>query len=248
MSLEAIAKLCDTDHHLIGKIVRKRGLAIRPRESYCSYSVNHSAFDLITEESAYWVGFLMADGCITEAAGGHRPQVRLQLQWSDQQHVQLFKEFIQSTSPIKKYQRKLHRTGRTFAYCSFSFTSQRIAERLAQFGVVPRKTKTAKAIILEGNQHFWRGVIDGDGCLTWSAGKPVISLAGSQSLVIQFAEFIRASHGFKLTPKNYRSHGQGWAIEATCQKACVIVRHLYESCHIALNRKLERASLIIEAR
>jgi hypothetical protein len=33
------------------------------------------------------------------------------------------------------------------------------------FGVIPKKRLVAKVIGLEGNRHFWRGVLDRDGWL-----------------------------------------------------------------------------------
>ena len=54
--------------------------------------INENIFEIIdTEEKAYWLGFLYADGCI---ASGERSDIELSLQLLDKEHLQKFKDFI----------------------------------------------------------------------------------------------------------------------------------------------------------
>lgn len=50
--------------------------------------------------------------------------------------------------------------------------------------MVPRKSLIARAIVLEDNRHFWRGVFDGDGYFKNKDGKDAnkMILTGSNDL------------------------------------------------------------------
>lgn len=158
------------------------------RESMTSLQLDEAAFDEITEESAYWVGFLMADGCVNDTQGQGR--VSLSLAVRDVAHVRKFREFMKCSNKISYSKPTItHHKGKpsigTGSY-SFTFMSSKVGVALAKFGITPRKSHTAKVEHLEDDRHFWRGVVDGDGSLYWSDGKPNITLIGSFDLVSQF--------------------------------------------------------------
>lgn len=105
----------------------------------------------------YWAGFLMADGCISR-----RPwksdQVRCELKESDKDHIYKLTAFFGLPADIVKFSRE---------NASVRVSDQEMSDRLAQYGVTPRKTFTAKALgDATKNVHFWRGVIDGDGTVS----------------------------------------------------------------------------------
>ena len=158
----------------------------------CICSLNEAVFDVITEESAYWVGFLMADGNISYKR--ERPIIALHLKETDLPHLEKFRMFLGSSHKIGHYVNK--RFGNSS--CSLSFSSERIATRLAEYGVVVRKCFVGKSIGLQDSKHFWRGVIDGDGHLEIYLRKtlletvrsiPYISLTGNLHVCLQFKTF-----------------------------------------------------------
>ena len=59
--------------------------------------VNEGAFSLDTEESAYWAGFLIADGCISVPQSGS-PSVSINLMACDKTHLILFRAFLGATT------------------------------------------------------------------------------------------------------------------------------------------------------
>lgn len=62
------------------------------------YSYDEKFFEIIdNEEKSYWLGFIMADGCIT------KNKLIISLSEKDKSHLEKFKESIQSTHPIKTY-------------------------------------------------------------------------------------------------------------------------------------------------
>ena len=59
-------------------------------------------FEIIdTEEKAYWLGFLYADGCV--ARKGNYYTIKIDQALYDYEHVLKFKEAINSTYPVKIY-------------------------------------------------------------------------------------------------------------------------------------------------
>lgn len=197
------------------------------RNSLLPPRVNRSAFDSVTPESAYWIGFLMADGCVTDQG-----QILLQLSPVDAAHVLKFATFMGLLrAPYLNGGKSVITT-----------KSKRLAAALIGFGVVPRKSKTAKVIGLENNRDFWRGVVDGDGCIQLLKrlnGYPTIGLCGSRALMDQFANYMATIlDGRQQAVTAMKGI---WSVGAAGTYAVRVIRELYDGCAVALDRKMERA-------
>lgn len=160
---------------------RRGGLAELPRRVPIH---NESAFDPLTPEGEYWIGFLMADGYV---AGRNNTVVGIRLKRNDEEHIHAFKEFIGAEHTIYHDDNALA--------SGIRFTSEKITSDLATYGVVPRKSLIAEAKGgIEKSRHFWRGIVDGDGHLSRSPRSCAIELGcGSERIVQQFLDFINNS-------------------------------------------------------
>ena len=214
-------------------------------------TLDEAAFDVVTPESAYWVGFLMAAGSITRA-GTRSPAIAVTTADEDRTHLERFRSFVRAMDPITVGTRDGFRDA-SRSYLSVQVRSGRLAKTLARYGVVPYKALVARAFELEHNEHFWRGCIDGDGSISVSPDdgvrRPVISFAcRSRELAGQFADFAReAIPGCEIeeetrTPRAY------CVIHAVTLRGddCVeMARLLYGDGHAALPRKLAVAQEIM---
>jgi hypothetical protein len=232
--------------------VLRRGGAVIRAASRPALPVREDAFDNAEtdEAAAYWAGFLMADGCISHQGGTRR--VILELQAGDRAHVEAFAAFLGAGRKLIEVPAKSRIAyGRTIhirASVRFHATSRRLADALARYGVVPRKSKTAEARLLEGNAHFWRGVVDGDGYLGFQDGvrgrTPVLSLCGSEPLVRQFQAFVRMVTRSRTSV--YFGRG-AWNLTHSRCLAVRLAETLYGDATVALPRKLAIAQEMIAA-
>lgn len=199
--------------------------------------LNQAVFREQSNERDYWIGFLMADGCVTD-----RNYITLSLKKDDINHLYFFRSFLKSPNSVGV---SVNNYGREFAY--LSVYSKQIVEDLAEFGVVPRKSKTAKIKGLEHNSHFWRGVIDGDGSIytkkcfykdrTYHA--PALNLTGSKLLVNQFADYCEMITASRPT---VHQHKRGsFYTQLQGKKALMLLEELYPRECISLSRKFKRA-------
>jgi hypothetical protein len=207
------------------------------------YSLDKSVFDTITEESAYWMGILMSDGNISSGKTGN-PRIALTLAKVDYLHLVKFSKFLKCTNPILPKKKKYH--GIIVLQYTLRFTSKHIAETLVAHGVVPRKSLIARAIGLENNRHFWRGVFDGDGYFKNKDGKDAdkMILTGSNGLCAQFEEYIKMNvPDAKVRIKKIREYSKLYISSDTAR---AVAKLLYSDCKIALQRKYVKARRMIQ--
>jgi hypothetical protein len=221
-------------------LLQRRGIQRRAAYDpiHRKHTLNEHAFDSITEESAYWIGFLMADGTIVERSANSF-QLSLSLQDRDRAHLECFKRFLGSSHAITTI------TAPTYTSCYLSIRSKKLADALAQYGVIPGKTHTAQVIGLEKNRHFWRGVVDGDGYIALLNNKARLELVGSQMLLKQFLAYIGSfypTHQLTIRP-----HKSIYKVATNGPVAYSLIKELYDPCEIALARKLETSSNILNA-
>lgn len=203
-----------------------------------TWFVNDNCFATLDESTSYWLGFLMADGCLDE----HGYRILLSLSWKDRDHLIEFCRFVGcSRSPHQNKNGSL-----TVAFCS-----RPVYDRLNKLGITPRKSFTASAHHeLTMNRHFWRGVVDGDGSLSFHQktarsrdAYPVLSLVGSLALLSQFLAFLRhhfpQRHGRLFRMRNI------WGFSAAYEPARQIVQLLYTDATVALERKSRSVPLFL---
>ena len=130
-----------------------------------------------TEEKAYWLGFIFADGYISYSdKNAKRGQVAtsyctgIKLKWSDREHLKKFNKSINGN--YKVFKEVCHPDGfrkKTTEAAKILVYSQQMYNDLNEyFG--RDKTYSAKFPYIQDGlmRHFIRGYFDGDGCFTFT--------------------------------------------------------------------------------
>jgi intein-encoded DNA endonuclease-like protein len=221
----------------VSKILKDAGIKIYNTAQHTS--IDETIFDVIdTEEKAYWLGFMYADGCIYSKEF----RMELSLQGSDTVHLQKFAKFLKSTKPdlVKVYHN--YKQGK-YDRCRVSIRSKHLWETLNNKGCVPNKS-----LILEfpNNsivpnyliKHFIRGYIDGDGCLcTTNPYKIELNILGTLDFLTGVLKNLPLNKDYpvyKVKNKNY------YTTNLWCSTAIKIIKFLYEDATIYLDRKYEK--------
>ncbi len=225
-SLSKIAQRYGTSWQVLSTLLKKHGLVLRSHyEEMRKHTCNHAYFHTIdSEEKAYWLGFLTADGCITTG-----DRISVHLASIDCGHLYKLKEAIKATQSISECKRS----------CSLVICSPEMAADLALHGIVPNKTFSTQPaqVAPELERHYWRGVIDGDGHI--SRDGRILVCAGDYQVVLGFQTFILARW---LTVKA-RVYRQETIYRFQLQGAIVkeVLEVLYGDATVYLGRKYQLA-------
>lgn len=211
---------------------RRRG-TIFPDRTSRRYSVNQAAFDELTPETSYWIGFLMADGNVSETL------VQLRLAEKDAPHIERFRSFLGSNHPIHTQRPTPGGYGIGTGSRILTIHSRRLVTALAMYGVIPRKSLIGKSLGLENDRDFWRGVIDGDGGLYLrNGGRRQLFLCGGRPILEQFQDFLRT-----IIPGVAATISRNNTI-LSCRiynrNADAAVRHIYYDGCVALGRRMAK--------
>lgn len=150
------------------------------------YSVNENFFDELNERSAYWLGFLYADGYV-RLKDGKSGELKIKLKDTDKNHIEDFLNDIGSNAPIKCGIEKNSK------FCQANVNSTYLIKRLFNLGCV--NNKTFKITLPELNDeimcHFIRGYFDGDGGISKIKGKwDKVSIAGNQNFIESLKQYL----------------------------------------------------------
>jgi len=220
-------------HKAILGLLQRRGIPRRPAGKHRTLPLDESVFDVITEQSAYWAGFLMADGCISYQ-DGHSPAIIVILSAKDAGHLEQFRIFLKSGHNIRQYSRT--DSFSTKPKACYQVRSNRLVTALSRFGVTDDKSQLGCVRLLETNRHFWRGLVDGDGCLADNKGKsPQLWLCGTETLLDQFSTFIHSRWpDARCSIKQITGIHILWCDTKT---SYAVAKHLYQNCSTYLPRK-----------
>jgi hypothetical protein len=115
-----------------------------------------SFFNEVNPLSAYWAGFIFADGCIYS----DRNRLSLNLARKDIDHLRKFSFSLLGQDIVKLYEAE------GYDKCTLSIDNCNLRPSLEKFGVIPNKTYNFLEPKIPHRYlgDFVRGLFDGDGC------------------------------------------------------------------------------------
>lgn len=199
------------------------------------YSYAENIFEVIdTEEKAYWLGFLYADGYVSY----RNNTVSLALAEEDIEHLNKFRHFFRlDNKPFTRKTKKVN--NKKYIGYEFSICNEKIKSDLCKLGCCPQKTfnitfPSDNIVPSNLKKDFIRGYIDGDGCITTSQSSYItLDIVGTDSFLDGYQKWTRLKynklHHFKDTDVKHSMYS-GFA-------AIYILDILYENATIFLERK-----------
>lgn len=170
-----VAKEFGCSHSYVLKLLKDRNIPVIPQTIVQrKRNVNEFFFETIdTEEKAYWLGFMYADGNV-QWRGSKSGHISITLK--DKEHLERFNKSLESDYPVQSYVVKEGK-GAGNTYYRVFITSKKLAEDLTKHGCHANKTYDLtfpnKEIFVNKDliRHFIRGYFDGDGSVFTSAEK-----------------------------------------------------------------------------
>ena len=201
-------------------------------------------FDSIdTEEKAYWLGFIMADGYTKLDKNNNPSQMTIEINKKDIEMLEAFKKSIKSNYIIRERSRKTCK-GKISETCLITISSQHLARQLVGYGVVPNKTYIGfiNEEIFNDNEelifHYLRGYSDGDGTINKNKGNYVFKLViRSKSILNTITNWIKRycnvdpkitiwENTYRLSIQNKKDY-------------FIFLEKLYKNANIYLDRKYQ---------
>lgn len=245
-TLEELGDAFGVSNVAVHGLLRRRAVAMRPAAPASCVTIPDAFANPESDEvAAYMIGFLMADGCISDAPNRSR-QVVIAIQEGDRCVLDRLNDLVGGGCTIGlRPKKKPHHQNQV----ALSFAHPQILSDLERHGLTPRKSFTAELPPhLATSRHVWRGLIDGDGCLRWATIRwrkyPKLSFIGSRACVEQFASFVRT-----LCPDYegaVRPARTVYELQLLGRDAAEVARVLYSNCAFALPRKASLAAQFLE--
>lgn len=168
-STTAIGKVHGTKGETVSRLLKENGIPIT--KSSVNRLMLHDFFEIIdTEEKAYWLGYMVADGNVAPDTEGTRsPTIRITS--VDIEVVKGIASAVKSGSKISEDRRDKYKNGICY---NWGVRSQKMADDLAKYGVIPNKTMYNSSLNIELIpeeliRHYVRGLYDGDGSIFYNA-------------------------------------------------------------------------------
>ena len=222
----------------INGLLRRNGYKSKSQsELQRKYSINENFFDVIdTEEKAYFLGFLYADGYNNT----DRNSVALSLKEDDKEILEKLNNLLQPKKPLQYV--KIKTTNSSNQY-RLVIANNHISQKLVELGC--DKAKTYSLIFPSEKQvpkylvrHFVRGYFDGDG---W-VGKKAICIVSTLNFCNSLAEILNQELNVNsyIRVRHPERNNNIRMLELSKKAARLFLSWIYRDSNIHLERKYNR--------
>jgi len=204
------------------------------------YERNSNVFEKIdSEEKAYWLGFMYADGYVDQDANN----IILGLKREDREHIVKFQKFLETNAP---YQDKINNQKKPYRF--FRLYDQKIVKDLGNQGLLKKKSLILKPKMTMPNDlliHWSRGLFDGDGSIypqknSKNSIRYRLNLTGTES-ILNFVMNL-----WQINKKLDKNRSIPKFVVAGRGEVNQILHLLYDDATIFLDRKYELAKYAIQ--
>lgn len=222
------------------KVVRDNGIEVRPRGTFPNIK-NEDFFETInTEEKAYLLGWLIADGYVIYPKGKTNPFWGISVQTSDKYILEKFKEIVGVEKTIVDAKRFRPNKKTKYTYESeLVIVSKKMVEDLAKYDIVPRKCKTVTFPSNIDNDlipHIIRGIFDGDGCISGRS----VSFVGNKFVMSTIQEILENKICLNKVKIGHKGNETFSLAFSSKQNVKDFYHYIYDNATIYLTRKKER--------
>jgi hypothetical protein len=178
-----------SDYLNLSNKIKKTEKQVRRKARYLNISkynntINKNYFENIdSQEKAYWLGFVYADGYI--CATCRNGELAIELCQRDIEHLKKIDKTLNANVEIKCFENYLkiadNKHFSNTKSCLIRFYSKKIVEDLHNNGIDFNKTYSNMFPKIEDKTlflHYLRGFIDGDGCIYKSKKRYYVSMVG----------------------------------------------------------------------
>lgn len=210
------------------------------KDTQCIYEKDRTTLDVIdTQNKAYVLGLLIADGSINE-----KGCIRLEVK--DKELCEYVKHVFKAEAPIKKNTRirENFKVKKQVSY-AVSISSVEYLSSGSQWGLIPAKTHSETLCIpnISDNlkPHFLRGYFDGDGSIFDTKYGQMVGFTGNKSMIYSVKEYLN-SLGIACKPKVKQDGSTGsWKFYFGAKKDVKAFNELiYKDANMHLIRKYNK--------
>lgn len=246
ISLREIERRTGHGRPAITKMLETLGVKTTFGNHYRYNFFNFDFFENIDNElSAYWLGFIYADGCVEKQNKYGEQTFKIAIHKKDQELLEKFKLDIESTYPIREDSSR----GNEHIQVIQQLRSQKTVDDLKRLGCLEHKSLILK--FPDTNQvpkhllyHFVRGYFDGDGSISKYKRENThkdsynISFVGTENFIKGLYNFLNMGSVFQdKRAKN------SWYLNINGNKQVIKLYHLlYDNA----NRYMQRKYLIFQ--
>lgn len=236
LSMKAIGEKYGVSKTVINRILMENNIS--KKQDNHIYQCNYDYFENIdSDEKAYWLGFLAADGCNYRRETN--ATILLNIHQKDLDHLIKFQASLNSNIPIKNLIQNDGFSNNT-PMSRFAINSMKMSKDLEKLGIVPRKSLILKPPIIDEKYYlpFILGYFDGDGsiCKLKQYNNYEWSIQGTKEMLNWINSVLQLD--CKLKQRNPNSNLNNYYISiGGTNKIYNILYKLYNSCNIHLERK-----------
>lgn len=237
LSLSTIEKLYQYDRKKLSKQLSSEGIQIVKNNQQYSYNLDFFS-NIDSEEKAYWLGFLYADGYVQSKGKIHTLQIALKD--TDISHLHKLKTVLCPDNIISE--KTIIGKKKEYKAVKLTITNKVIVEQLISLGCVNSKSKIIQFPELSTKllRHFVRGYFDGDGAIGKYNNKLVWSVcSGSEKFIIQFQKILQTNVlGYTEVTVKKDKRAEVYCLQKGGNPSVSsILKYLYADSNVWLDRK-----------